>query len=368
MRVKELLQRALSTSRLAQAYLFSGPEGVGKEAAAIELAKTVNCRGKAAEACDGCPDCVKFRTLQHPNVHLIFPMPLGKNEGPGDGPVDKLSRETIGLLQAQIRLKAENPYHTILLPDTNTIKVASIREVRRVSSMTAYGGGRKVFIIMSADMMNPESSNALLKTLEEPHEDTLFILTTERPDDLLATVTSRCQQIRFDRLSEEEIARALGEREGVDRERSGLIARVANGSYERARSLVSSGTDERRDEAVEFLRTALYRPRAELLRSIEEIASRDERQEIEEFLSLLMTWLRDAMLLGESPGAVINSDNTDALLKFSLVNPALRYDELFAAIERSISLLNKNVYIPLILQDLALRMRGIIIQPKGLAR
>lgn len=364
LRVKELLNAAISQGRLAQAYVFSGPDGVGKGAAALELAKTVNCTRRAAEACDECPECMKFRTLQHPNVHLIFPMPVGKNELSGDSPIEKLPRETIGLIQNEIRLKAENPYHAILLPDANTIKVTSIREIRRASSMTAFNRGRKVFIIMNAEMMNAESSNALLKTLEEPHEDTLFILTTERPDNLLPTVVSRCQQIRFDRLSEGEIALALREREALDPQRSDLIARLANGSYERALSLVVSGTDRRRDEAVEFLRTVLYRPRAELLRAIEEIASGGERQEIEEFLSLLMTWLRDAMLITESPEAVINRDTTDALSKFSGVHPHVRYDELFRAIERSISLLNKNVYIPLILQDLALRMRRIILGPK----
>ena len=366
--VKDQLRSALAQGRLAQAYLFSGPGGVGKDACAIELAKTVNCERHASEACDECPQCVKFRTLQHPNVALIFPMPTGKNEQSHDGPTEKLPRDVIGLIQAQVRLKAENPYYTMLIPDAYVVKVNSVREIRRLASVTAFGGvgGKKVFIIMNAEKMNEESSNALLKTLEEPLADTILILVTGRPEKLLPTVISRCQEVRFGRLSEEEIAHALRERESLDDDRARLIGRLANGSFERALALMAAGTDRRRDEAVEFLRTALYRTRAELLRSIEEIASSSERPEIEEFLSLLMVWLRDAMLIGQMPEGVVNRDTTEILMKFSDAHPNVRYEEIFGAIEKAISLLNKNVYIPLLLQDLALGMRRIILQMKPL--
>jgi len=362
--VKQLLIAALHQRRLSHAYLLSGPDGVGKDACAIELAKVLNCETGGSEACDHCPDCLKFQTLQHPNVNLIFALPVGRGEESGDSPTQKLTSEEIDLLHTQLRMKADNPYHLISMPRANAIKVNSVREIRRLSSMTKFGRGKKVFIITGAELMKAEASNALLKTLEEPHEDTLIILTTARPDDLLSTIRSRCQQIRFDRLEDEEISHALREREKCDPDRASLIARLSNGNYARSLELLLTKTDERRDAAIEFLRNALYRSRQELLRSIDEIVTGAERHEIEEFLNLLMTWLRDAMLIRENPDEIINCDTEVALRKFADHHPSVDYDEAFRTIERSVLLLNKNVYIHLILLNLALQLRRIIIPPE----
>src|SRR5690349_10336405 len=90
-RIKQVLRSAVSSNRLAHAYLFSGPEGTGKSAMAIELAKVMNCEKGGPDSCGRCPSCLKMQTLQHPNLHLVFPLPVGKNEKYGDDPYAKLS-------------------------------------------------------------------------------------------------------------------------------------------------------------------------------------------------------------------------------------------------------------------------------------
>ena len=92
-RVKEVLRRLVGQRRLAHAYLFSGPRGAGMDAMALELAKVVNCEQGGEEACDRCPDCLRAANLQHPNINIVVPLPPGKGEKAGDGPLEKLAAE-----------------------------------------------------------------------------------------------------------------------------------------------------------------------------------------------------------------------------------------------------------------------------------
>lgn len=352
----------LQRNRLAHAYVFSGPEGVGKDAVAIELAKVLNCEHGTITSCESCPSCAKFGSLQHPNLHLIFALPVGKGETAGDSPTEKLSGEDLASLREQVVLKAKNPYHKIVLSKASTIKVNSIRGIRTSSALTSYGSGKKVFVVMDAEQLNDEASNALLKTVEEPHENTLLILTTAHPDLLLPTIVSRCQQIRFDYLRDVEIQQALQQRENLDAEKASLFARIANGSYSRALELMSSTLLEQRKASVDYLRSALRRSRVELFQTIDQIVSGSERAEIEEFLNILQSWLRDAAALQEGSDKVINVDDIESLKKFVAHYSEADYVSVFRAIGRSISLLNKNVYIPLILMNLAIDLRKSILR------
>jgi DNA polymerase-3 subunit delta' len=359
-RAKRYFQRCLERQRLAHAYLLTGPEGVGKDALAIELAKTLNCAEGESEACGKCSDCARFNSLQHPNVYLIFALPLGKNEDAGDPPFAKLTREQIEEVQREIARKAENPYYNMFISKANLIKVNSIREIRRTSSLSMYEKGKKVYILMDADLMREEASNALLKTLEEPPENTLIILTTSREDMLLPTIASRCQRIRLDRLPDEAIENALVERKRVERELASTIARIVNGSYGEALDLIDSDAASYREEVVTFLRTILYGSRVEIFKVIKDLNEKLERKELERQLYLLNSWFRDAMLL--SRGASVRAQQYSATLeKFVQAHPGLPYEEVFAEIEELISQLHKNAYIPLLLTVLTIRLRKLIL-------
>ncbi len=359
-RVKELFRNIIARKRLAHAYLFSGPKGVGKDAVAIELARLVNCERSGTESCDECSSCRRASILQHPNIHLIFPLPVGKSEKDGDAPLAKLSEDEVKLVQEQIQSKSRNPYHPISLPRANMIKINSVREIRRDAALMAFSSGKKVFVIIGAENLNDASSNALLKTLEEPPEGTLVILTTPYPDQLLPTILSRCQHVRFGPITADEIENALVEREKLSADEAQLIARSADGKYGLALQLVHSDLRDRRNRAVDFLRAILRGSRAELLGTIERLTSELEKSEVEEFLLSLETWLREALVLQEGAGAGQAMSADAALTKFVShyrgMSPSTAIDE----IERAISLVNKNVYIPLVLMTLAFKLRSAI--------
>lgn len=361
-RVKNILLSAIRSKRLPHAYLFIGNEGVGKDAVALELARTIHCIKKQEEACDECPSCIKMQSLQHPDVKLITALPTGKNEKAEDGPLDKVVASDIQVIQEQYKLKGENPYHRISIPRANTIKISSIREVRRESAMTTLYDGKRIFIISNADEMAPEASNTILKTLEEPPGDTLLILTTCRPESLLPTIVSRCQVVRFDPLTEEDIRTALVEREGVDERQATLIARLANGSYVRALQLLQSDIHALREDVVLFIRTALSNNLVNLSQHIEKLTASKDREFVVRFLSLMLIWFRDAFVLLQG-GEIINLDQQDDLQKFTAKFPTADLEKVLTSIDHCICLIDKNGYILLTLLQLAVKLRRAILQP-----
>ena len=155
----ERLEADFRSGQFVHAYLFVGPRGVGKRSVARLLARIALCTG-ADKPCGACGPCVRFLTDNHPDVHTLRPE---KSLGVDD------VRELIGALQ-----------------------------------LRAFEGGLKVAFIERADRMTPQAQNCLLKTLEEPPDGTLFFLLTDAPSALLPTIVSRCRQVNFHPLTQEQ--------------------------------------------------------------------------------------------------------------------------------------------------------------------
>ena len=361
-RVKALLQRAVQQERIAHAYLLHGPEGTGKDALAIEFAKVLNCTKGESSACDECQSCKRFETLQHPNVKLIIALPVGKSEKQGDDPIAALSVDQISTVQEQMALKARDPYHRISLPKANFIKINSVREIKRQSALTRSQEGRKVFIISRAEQMNDEAGNSLLKTLEEPLADTVLILTTSERARLLPTIVSRCQLVQCDPLQEGEIEDALRTREQAEPGQAKLAARMSGGSYTIARDLLSKDMMSERAEVVAFLRVALGNHKVALVSTVEAIVASRDKPGLERWLKLLQSWIREALVLTEG-GVEIGLDEDRATLQnFVKKFPSANLVAAQGAIEAGIAHLNKNVYLPLVLLNLAFTLRSTLSQ------
>ncbi|WP_243093529.1 DNA polymerase III subunit gamma/tau [Thermus thalpophilus] len=196
--VKEPLTRAIREGRLAQAYLFSGPRGVGKTTTARLLAMAVGCQGEE-RPCGACAHCQAVQKGAHPDVVEI----------------DAASNNS----------------------------VEDVRELRERILLAPLSAPKKVFILDEAHMLSKSAFNALLKTLEEPPPHVLFVFATTEPERMPPTILSRTQHYRFRRLTEEEIAAKLtriledlGRR--AEREALLLVARLADGAMRDAESLL----------------------------------------------------------------------------------------------------------------------------------
>lgn len=175
-RVVELLQRALKAGRLAQAYLFAGPQGCGKHTTGLALAKALNCLSAPNVGCHECDSCIKIAKDNHPDVRTLAPE--GKQERI---PIDTIRKQVIPSL-----------------------------------AMPPHEGKARVFLIEEAASMQGPAANALLKTLEEPPPRTHFILGSVAPVQLLPTIRSRCQRVNFQELPAELAASMRGEDEEAD--------------------------------------------------------------------------------------------------------------------------------------------------------
>jgi DNA polymerase-3 subunit delta' len=355
-RVKELLRRTLQSGQVAHAYLLYGPGGVGKDALALEFARALNCLSQREEACDECDSCRKSAALQHPNIQLIVALPVGKNEEQGDGPLEKIAEDQLEAIQEQLRLKAENPYHRITIPKATSIKINSIREIKRQAALSLYEQGRKVYIISNADEMNLQASNALLKTLEEPSPNTVLILTTSRRDQLLPTIVSRCQLIQCDPLEEIVIREYLLHTQGLEPESARLIAKLADGSMTRALELLTVDVRTYWEEVVAFMRAALSSKPSQIFAAVEKLGTGSDPTTVERTLRLLQVWLREALLVRERGEDIHTIDNGD-LQRFLERFPRANLAAALESVESSIALLSKNIYLPLILTNLSFDLK-----------
>lgn len=369
-RAKKILQRAILENRIAHAYCLWGNEGIGKEALALEFARTVNCENPfigehEIEACGVCHSCRQSEKLQHPNIGLIFSLPAGTgSSSKNDSAFDKLSDEQYQTVMEQIELKAADQYYKISIPNATQIKIASIRDIKKNLFMTSSGRGRRCIIIFNAEEMSTESANAFLKSLEEPNENTTILLTSSRHEAILPTILSRCQQIRCEPLSDDDICSALVEKYKLESGRAKLISALAQGSFSRAVEFLDSDMAELREDVVNILRTSLKKSnyRIELFKQIEELTKNKDKNFHDSFLNLMIIWMRDVYSLshGESD-SMINIDQKETIEKFAVNFGKKDIESAVTTIEKSILLIKRNVQMQLIYLSMFMKLRKIFL-------
>ncbi|MBI5324431.1 MAG: hypothetical protein HZB41_04005 [Ignavibacteriae bacterium] len=370
-RVKNLLQKAIIDNKIPHAYCLWGQEGIGKDALAIEFACVVNCKspiktGNGIESCGECSSCKAANNLHHRNIHLIFPMPTGKSgDSKKDSVLEKLTEEQLEEYHEQIKLKAENPYNKIVLTNANQIRIASIRELKKKLVLTSSGEGRICVIVMRADEMTTEAANAFLKTLEEPHENVTILITTSRQDALLPTILSRCQQIRCEPLSDDDICKALQEKNNIENHVAVLISAFAQGSYTRAIDFLGESMQEMREQAIDFLRSMLRKKmyRSEVSEHIEKIVKKYDKKELELILSMLIIWMRDVINVSKTrkTDKIINIDQAEIIQKFITGYPSKEYNKSIEFLEKSVNQLRKNVASQLVLLRTVHDLRNLFL-------
>ena len=269
----------MASNRGAHAYLLTGPPQIGKRTLARRTAATLVCTAPLAERpCGACRACDQVERDAHPDVLMLQP-----DEG-------------------HVR-----------------IRVRQIRAFEHDVALKPYVAERKVAIVLGVDRIEIEAANALLKTLEEPPEDTLMILTASDPAQVVPTIASRCQEVALRSVPASEIERALAER-GVDPERATLLARLAGGRPGWALSALTDGAQlETRKKQLDQLEELIEsEPAARLAASQGYTDSAAGRAGALASLTAWQTWWRDALLVREGcEELVVNVDRLEALRRVS---------------------------------------------------
>jgi DNA polymerase-3 subunit delta' len=373
LRIKNILKETIYNKRLPNAFLFYGNEGVGKDAIAIQIAKILNCSEinlsknidkNEIDSCDQCENCVKFNKLLHANFKIVFALPRGKNEKDhDDSPLAKLTSTEIDDIKNELTNKSHNHYHKINITGAREIRIISIRELKKLSSLSMTEGYYKVFLISNAHELNDEAANSLLKILEEPPANTLFILTTHKRETILPTILSRCQELYFDNLSTEEIRNGLIQYFDFDGQKAELYSQLASGSFSQAVKLTNKEFINIREDVVSFLRLILSNKFAEMYTRIDSLINETDKSDIQIFLSMILIWMRDLFLIKEGlHNKILNFDQSDTLNNFNNKLPQADLYSSVNAIEEAINLINRNVNLQLIFYNLIIDLRKYILK------
>jgi len=232
--LKQRLKRTVLDNRVSHAQLFLGPEGSGKLALALAYAQYINCRKRTPDdSCGECPSCKKYSKLIHPDLHFIYPINKTKD-------VDDKKIFSKDFIVPWREFLQQNNYY-VSLPDwyekigiekkQGMINADEADGINRSLAYKAYEAEYKVMIIWMVEKMNITSANKLLKNLEEPSAKTLFILISENQEQIIATILSRAQLIKFPRLQDGDIEQALEQQYEMEAASASKIARMADGNY-----------------------------------------------------------------------------------------------------------------------------------------
>jgi DNA polymerase III subunit delta' len=349
-RLVELLARSVSRGTLPPSLILAGPSGVGKRLAAIAVAQSLNCinhpstishqpRATIAElpgdACGTCAACRRIARGVHPDVLIVEP------------------------------------------GDSGAIKIDQVREIIDRAAYRPFEGRRRAVIVDEADALVPAAQNALLKTLEEPPDSSVFMLVTSRPDVLLATVRSRCPLLRFRPLPPEDIVTVLVAR-GLAEPEARAVAATADGSVGRALEASAADLVEARDVAQRVLAQAASSPGGAVgsgvraasgagagrrLESAKELLAKSgsgagDRESLATHLRAMASLLRDVALIATRADAraLANADVRSALERLAPAYQGERGVLAFAAVDRALVALERNAGVKVVADWLVLQL------------
>ncbi len=287
-----LLKNAVQRGTVAHAYLFTGIPGIGKMSVARSLAKALTCSsGSKADFCDACTSCLMINGETHPDLHIIE-------------------------------------------PDGDFIKISQVRTMQDRLLYTHFLDRYRLVLIDRAEAMNLQSANCLLKTLEEPPENTVIILLTSFPYRIPATIRSRCQRVVFHPLPSRMIEEMLQELRGpTASDVYRLSSRLAGGSLGRALRWQESGILQQRKRLLALVAGSAH----SLLNAIFDFADElgEDREALRELLDLLRMWIRDVMIAkgGGATADLLNIDCADRAMHMArtLSWPRLFQQDLLVA-------------------------------------
>ncbi|MFY0604570.1 MAG: DNA polymerase III subunit delta' [Flavobacteriaceae bacterium] len=362
--LKKHLQTSAENGRIPHAQLFIGKEGSGTLPMAIAYARLLLCSfSENAEASN-----IKCEKLQHPDLHFAFPVTT--NDSVKKHPVsdlfledwrDFVSSQPYGGLFNWLRLiGVENKQGLIGVDEAESI-------VKKLQ-LKSYEGGFKVMIIWMAEKMNIAAANKLLKLIEEPPEKTIFLLVTEDEEQIINTITSRCQALHFPLLSEQDIVTALIEREQVSENEAAKIAHQAEGNYNKAIHLLQHDSKDLIFEEwfVAWIRTAFKaKGNAAVVQQLivwSDTIAKSGRETQKQFLQYCLQFFRQALLLNyKSPELVfIETQTSFDISKFAPFVHGENILEIEKELNDAIYHIERNGNAKIILLDLSMKLTRLL--------
>ena len=364
--VKNSLLNMLHDGRVPHALMFNGPEGSGNLPAAFAFVQYLFCNNKQSQdSCGSCPSCLKVSKLIHPDLHIVMPIFLNKEKGiaKSDDLIKEFREQFIENPYLSLKdwfesIDAENKQPTIPTDEANDI-------VKKLS-YTSYEGGYKIMIIWQPEKMNISAANKLLKILEEPPEQTLFLLVCNNPEQLLATIISRVQQIQFYKLNTDDVVNGLMEQFDCQPQAAKQAALLSDGSFRDAKILLQD-VDGDNSYLQNFRNFMLISLKFDAIKAVSWIDENSKigREQQKQFLQYGLEIFRDCLMFNfGSPDLLRHSgDEKEFIVKFSRFVNQRNYEKLLEEFNSAFYHIERNANPKILFMDLILKTNEYLNMP-----
>lgn len=331
--VKDILGRLVAQGRLPHAMLLLGPPGSGKLALANGLAQYILCENKTeTDACGQCNACLKASKRIHPDIHFSFPT-VGTNVKS-----DAFLPQWRGALEDNSYMEVNDWLQIIGAENKqgNINKEECLNIIRKLSLKT-FEGSHKVLIMWLPEYLGKEG-NRLLKLIEEPPAQTVFILVAEQQELILNTILSRCQVVKVRALRDDEIKEALLEKQAATDENAEAIAQLADGNLNEALKMAQEKENDNADLFLEWMRKCYIGNGVEMVKWVDKFAKLG-RENQKHFIRYALHFMREYMVLKMSDQSQVRLRNIELKTAQNL-QKVIAFDQ----IEDIVQLLNDNAY------------------------
>ena len=362
------LRGIADSGKIPHAMLLSGISGIGKFRLARAFAQYVHCsRRKDGDSCGVCPSCLQHQRHNNPDLHFVFPV-INKDKR-------KLSSDFIEewkeMLDNWSYMPPEKWNDLISAGNSQpAIFVAESEEIIAKASLSAYQENYKIFLIWLPEKLRPEAANKLLKIIEEPFEDTIFILVSNDDSRLLPTIFSRTQRFNLRPLSSEDIRRHLTQRKGIEPDLAESASSVAEGSVARAEELVCHPEEIMQFSALfkELMRMA-YALKADSLKALSEKCAAMGREKLMRFLAYCGRMVRENFIynLSSPPLSLLTPDEEEFSRRFAPFIHEGNVEGLSDEISRAANDISRNANGKIVMFDLFLLISQWVRMPKPAA-
>ena len=354
--IKARLLKSVRENRISHAQMFLGTEGSGHLQLAVAYAQYIACLDKGeTDSCGKCSSCVKYNKLAHPDLHFLFPVVSKKNFKMPNGTTKDLvlcddyaflfreaflENNFLNLNQFMDYIEAGNQQGIIKVDDSSDL-------IKKLSLMT-YESSYKITIIWMPEKMKVEAANHLLKIIEEPPDNTLFLLVAENSDQIINTILSRTQLVKINKPTDEELIAAVMEKFHYNAEQAGYVVHLSDGNQNEIRNLVhpEDGDDTTKELLTWWRLCYSYQNAAEMGKIINWVDSQSKigREKQKGFLLYAMHIFRECLMLKYAGENLVrmNKEERTAFEKFvAMINEKNCYgfvDELnraYVHIERN---------------------------------
>ena len=307
-------KRVFELKQLSHSYIFEGPEGIGKQLFAINLAKSIMCKNTAFDSCEKCVICTKINNMNHPDLMIVQ-------------------------------------------PDGNSIKNSQVKEFQNFLSYKPNESENKIVIINDSNKMTISAQNSILKILEDPPEYVVIVFISNNSNNLLETIKSRCQVIRFNKLKIDDICKFLINEYEVLEKEAFSIALFSDGIISKAFFAYKNSVFlDMREKVIDYSNQLLLNNKINAIKGIDYL--NNEKDNILLIFDIMLSWIRDILIVQNSNNydIVINKDKNELIKKISYKLADKNLIFIIEMINQTIKDLNNNVNYKLAIDNLILNI------------